>query len=89
MANTLGATVSRIDLATSAVTAIIPVDRGPAALTTGPGSVWVAHQGSGTVFRIDPRTDQVTASVSVAGTPTALSIDGAASGRDTISAYGS
>ena len=76
VANTLGATVSRIDLATSAVIAVIPVGRGPAALATGPGSVWVAHQGSGTVSRIDPRTDQVTASVSVTGAPTALAIDG-------------
>jgi YVTN family beta-propeller protein len=39
VANTLGVTVSRIDLATSAVTAVISVGRGPAALAAGPGSV--------------------------------------------------
>jgi YVTN family beta-propeller protein len=76
VAGSADATVSRIDLATSAVTATIRVGRSPVALVAGPGSVWVADQGSGTISRIDPRTDQVTASVSIVGAPTELAITG-------------
>jgi YVTN family beta-propeller protein len=71
-----------VSAADASVTTIIPVGRDPAALATGPGSVWVAHQGSGTVSRFDPRTDQVTASVSVTGGATALAIDATTSGRE-------
>ena len=70
--------IVRRPVRTSAVTAIIPVGRGPVALVAGPGSVWVAGQDSGTISRIDQRTDQMTASVrvSVSGAPTALAITG-------------
>ena len=74
VANSLDATVSRIDPVTRAVTSTIPVGSGPTALAAGPGSVWVANQYSGTVSRIDPRRDQVAASVNVGGAPTSLTM---------------
>jgi YVTN family beta-propeller protein len=69
--------VAAVNTASGRLVAVTPLPAPPGAVSAaGPGSVWVAHQGSGTVSRIDPRTDQVTASVGVAGTPTALAIDG-------------
>jgi virginiamycin B lyase len=76
VASNLDGTASRIDPATSVVTAIIPVGRGPVALVAGPGSVWIAGQDPGIISRIDQGTDQVTASVSVTGAPTELAITG-------------
>lgn len=60
----------------SGANGVAAVNTASGRLATGPGSVWVAHQGSGTVSRIDPRTGQVTASVSVIGAPTAFVIEG-------------
>ena len=78
VANSLDATVSRVDLGTLAVRATIPVGSGPTALAVDAGSVWVANQYSGTVSRIDPPHNRVLASVHVGGSPTSLT---AARGR--------
>ncbi len=48
--------VRRIDLATAAPGAPIPVGRGPAGLTVGGGLVWVANSRSDRVTRVDPPT---------------------------------
>jgi peptide/nickel transport system substrate-binding protein len=48
-----------------------PVGRGPAALTAGAGSVWVANAQDGTVSRIDRERGQIT-KIDVGGEPTAL-----------------
>ena len=76
VANSNDATVSRIDPATGAVTATIPVASGPTALTTAGGSVWVAEQFAGTISRIDPAADRVATSVAVTGAPTSLTVTG-------------
>jgi hypothetical protein len=60
----------------SSANGVAAVNTASGRLATGPGSVWVTHQGSGTVSRIDARTDQVTASGSFIGVPTALVIEG-------------
>ena len=44
VANSLDSTVSRIDPATLAVRATIPVGSGPSAVIAADGSVWVANQ---------------------------------------------
>jgi virginiamycin B lyase len=72
VANSLDATVSRVDPATCAVTATIPVGSGPTALAAAGGSVWVANQYSADVPRINPSRDRVAGNVEVDGSPTAL-----------------
>ena len=59
----------------SGANGVAAVNTASGRMATGPGSVWVTHQGSGTVSRIDARTDQVTASGSFIGVPTALVIE--------------
>ena len=72
VANSLDATVSRVDPVALAATSTVPVGSGPDALAGGAGSVWVANRYSGTVSRIDPRRNQAIASVAVGGGPTSL-----------------
>jgi DNA-binding beta-propeller fold protein YncE len=61
--------VVRIDVATNAVVATIPV-RGPCfGLTAGFGSVWSPACDTNSVDRIDPATNKVIASIPVAGIP--------------------
>ncbi|MFZ0231170.1 MAG: ABC transporter substrate-binding protein, partial [Mycobacterium sp.] len=74
VANSLDATVARVDPVALAVTSTISVGSGPTALVASAGSVWVANQYSGTVSRIDPRRDQAVASVEVGGAPTSLAM---------------
>ncbi len=69
-------TITRIDLATGAVTGTIPAGPGPAALAVGPGSVWVANSDTATITRIDPRTGQVIVRLPVTGNPTSLTVAG-------------
>ena len=52
-------TVSRVDAATRAVEASIPVGDQPALLSAGGGSVWVANLGDNTLMRIDAATGGV------------------------------
>jgi DNA-binding SARP family transcriptional activator/ABC-type transport system substrate-binding protein len=66
--------VGTIDPDGGRITAEFPVGRGPAALATGAGSVWVASALDGTVSRIDrdpDDPDRVT-KIEVGGEPTAL-----------------
>jgi YVTN family beta-propeller protein len=63
--------VGVIDSDDGRITARYAVGRGPAAVVTGGGSVWVANALDGTVSRIDRRRDQVV-TIPVGGRPTAL-----------------
>ena len=56
VANSLDATVSRIDPQTNAVVQTIDVGNGPIGIVYGSGSVWVANTGDGTITRIDGST---------------------------------
>ena len=75
--NTLEGTVTRIDLATNAVSTMpLPVGATPIAISAGAGSVWVL--GSTALYRLDPATNKVTTlsvqvgAVDVAATDTAV-----------------
>ena len=57
VANTLDATVSRIEPSTGTVSGTVPVGQGPRDVAVGLGSVWVANEFAGTVSQIDPRTN--------------------------------
>jgi YVTN family beta-propeller protein len=72
VANSLDATVSRVNPAALAVTATIPVGSGPDALAAEAGSVWVANRYAGTVSRIDPGRNRAVTSLAVGGAPTSL-----------------
>jgi peptide/nickel transport system substrate-binding protein len=63
--------VTRIDLGTGGLEEI-PVGNGPASVTTGNGSVWVANSLDGTVSRIDPRQNIVSAVIPVGAGPTSV-----------------
>ena len=80
VANTLNASVSKIDIATDRVVARIPVGSEPAGIAAGDGSVWVADEGDGTVYRLDEQTGaQVAAPIPVGNGPTGIAFgDGAA-----------
>jgi YVTN family beta-propeller protein len=58
VANHHGSSVSRIDPATDAVIATIPLGEGPGRLTTGFGYVWVDDYNGGGFWRIDPKTNR-------------------------------
>ena len=59
-------TVTRIDPATNAVLAVVPVSRPASVLAVGAGSIWLTSFPGDTVTRIDPVTNTVTGSVSLA-----------------------
>jgi YVTN family beta-propeller protein len=63
VAATYAGTLTRIDPATNSITATIPVESYPLALTVGAGSVWVRNEDSSSISRVDPGTDRVTAAV--------------------------
>jgi YVTN family beta-propeller protein len=63
--------VGVIDPDNGRITARYAVGRGPAAVVTGGGSVWVANALDGTVSRIDRGRDQIV-TIPVGGRPTAL-----------------
>lgn len=70
------ACVQRIDPATDAVVATIPVDIYPHEIVAdGQGGVWVSHPLTDRISRIDAATNAV-ASVAVAGQPYAFCLDG-------------
>jgi streptogramin lyase len=66
LANGPARTVTRIDPASGAVIAVIPVAAPASVLATGEGSVWVTSFPGNTVTRIDPVTNAVTGSISLA-----------------------
>ena len=57
--------VKRIDPATGATLATIPVGTSPWDIDVSPGAVWVANADSGSVMRIDPATNQVVATIAI------------------------
>ena len=61
--------VYRIDPATNAVTATIPVGEVPLETTAGFGSIWVSNSESDSVSRIDPRANAVIATIDVCDAP--------------------
>ena len=69
--------VVAIDPKTNKIVAAIPVGNGPAAITTGLGSVWVVNAGEQTLSRIDPTTRTATRIGSPVG-PTSVAVGGGA-----------
>lgn len=61
----LAGSLMRVDPATGQVIATIPVGRGPGAIVTSPGAVWVANYEDGTVTKIDPATNAVAGSITL------------------------
>jgi YVTN family beta-propeller protein len=57
--------VKRIDPATGATLATIPVGAEPLDIDVSPGAVWVANWDSGSVIRIDPATNQIVTTLAV------------------------
>ena len=72
VANSLDATLSRIDPTTGSVVATIAVGSGPTAIAATAGSVWVANAYSDSVSRIDPRANKIVGTIEVGGRPSAL-----------------
>jgi len=66
--------VSRIDPRTNSVTQAIAVGKGPVAVATSGGAVWVAMRDAGSVARIDPRTNRVTATIAVGQRPQGITV---------------
>ncbi len=64
--------VARIDPATNAVTANIPVGRLPIGIVGDASGVWVANRDDNTVMRIDPKTNSVVTTIKVSGGPQLL-----------------
>jgi YVTN family beta-propeller protein len=66
----------RIDPATRAVTATIPVGPGPLDVAIGTTGVWVPSARDGTVVRIDPATNAVAATYPAGANPGGIAIGG-------------
>ncbi len=58
----------KVDPATNAIVATIPVGSKPRFLTAGAGSVWTLNQGDGTISRVDTATGKLVATI-VCGLP--------------------
>jgi SARP family transcriptional regulator, regulator of embCAB operon len=71
VANTIDGTVSKVDLASGAVTAI-PVGGRPSAIAVGAGTVWVANQEGATIVGLDPRSLNVVAAIRVGNGPAGI-----------------
>lgn len=71
VANSVGNTVSVVDLGSNTVTATIPVANGPVSLAVTPNGsrVYVANQTANTVSVINTATNAVVTSIAVPGTP--------------------
>jgi YVTN family beta-propeller protein len=70
--NTLPGALLRVDPATGAQTASIPIGRGAFDVAVSPGAVWVPVSDENQVLRIDPATNTVAATIPVAGSPTGV-----------------
>ena len=66
VANGPSRTVTRIDPATDAVLAVIPVDDPASVLAAGAGSMWLTSLPGDSVTRIDPSTNTATGTISLA-----------------------
>ncbi|PNU06781.1 hypothetical protein [Novosphingobium guangzhouense] len=64
-----GGLVARIDPATNAVAASVPVDAGTWYLTSGFGAIWAVSSTKQSLQRIDPTTNTVTASIPLGKEP--------------------
>jgi YVTN family beta-propeller protein len=71
---TMRGTVSRIDPATNAVVATIPVGHDPFGIAADDGAVWVANRTGFTVSRIDPRTNRVVATIRIGNRPQGIAV---------------
>jgi YVTN family beta-propeller protein len=71
----LPGSVLRIDPASGAVLATIPVGKTPFAFASSPGAIWVADYRDGSVVRIDPVTNTVAATVALGGRSTGVAYD--------------
>lgn len=74
IADSIRGAVRRIDAATGAVIATIPLDAGPSAMVFGHGSVWVTNDREDSVLRIRPSTNSVVRAISVGADPVALAV---------------
>jgi YVTN family beta-propeller protein len=74
IADSITGAVRRIDPATGAVIATIPLDAGPSAMVFGHGSVWVTNDKEDSVLRIRPSTNSVVRAISVGADPVALAV---------------
>ncbi|MGH2828132.1 MAG: hypothetical protein ACRDKF_14315 [Actinomycetota bacterium] len=63
-------------IASTSVTAMIEVGRGPVAVAVGDGFVWVANAGDESVSKVDPATNEVVETYPVEGTPAGLEFAG-------------
>jgi YVTN family beta-propeller protein len=68
------ALVKRVDIATQAAVATIPVGQGDGQVGIGPDAVWVVAGDDGTVMRIDPKLNDVTATIRLAPHINALAL---------------
>jgi DNA-binding beta-propeller fold protein YncE len=62
-------TLARVDAASLAVIAKVPLDAGSAGVRFGLGAVWVTNPENGTVTKVDPSSNAVVAKTSVTGAP--------------------
>ena len=68
--------MSRIDVATEAVSNTVPVGGSPVAVAAGSGAVWVADSATGAVIRIDPATRRASRRTATGSAPSALTVAG-------------
>ena len=71
VANCKDRVLTRIDIKTAKVTAVIPTgianpEEGEMIVVAGAGSIWIGSDAKGAVARVDPRTNKVVATVKVA-----------------------
>jgi YVTN family beta-propeller protein len=76
VANSQGATVSRIDRDSMTVRQTITVGAGPSGITSSGGAVWVVNSLDGTVSRIDSETSQLVDTIAVGNGPIAIAGEG-------------
>src|SRR5439155_2679803 len=62
--------------ATNAVTALIPVGKGPGGVAATNGTVWVSNEFTASLSQIDPGTNQVGKTIEVGNAPQALAAAG-------------
>jgi YVTN family beta-propeller protein len=74
IADSVEGVARRIDTATGAVIATIPLDAGPSAMVFGHGSVWVTNEREDSVLRIRPSTNSIVRAISVGEDPVALAV---------------
>jgi YVTN family beta-propeller protein len=76
VANSLDLTVSKIDPATSRVTAVIGVGDGPSTIVAAKNAIWVSDEFDATLDRIDPQTGQVIRTMRLGSSPRGMAAAG-------------